>query len=729
MEADRGEKQSLIAKHSENAENSTAPVAAHADNLDGTLKSVDDAATVSGGLWLSYLFVLFYIAIAAGAVTHADLLLENPIKLPFLSVELPLKAFFFLSPLLFLIAYAYTLAHLVILADKAKLFHQQLRKQVNAQEHGPDLKKREAARISDSLRRQLPSNVLVQFLAGPDDIRESWFGTLLKTIAWTTLVIAPVLLILLLQIQFLPYHDLSITWTHRVALLADLLLVWWLWRKILSGRGTLPRSRSPPALVLGIAASLAVFMFSWTVATYPGEWQDDRLPSIKVIPKRWVWGRSSTELASEVVSLHELFFAGEVDDITRRRKSVFSNTLVLPGFDIYEGLKVDDPAKGSWKAHSIDLRGRHLERAVLDASNLLKVDLSGAHLEGASLVGARLQEASLDGARLQGAALLWTGFQSASLAKVQLQGTVLLFTQFQGALLREAKLQGASLIGVQLMGASLDNAQVQGASLVAVNLSGASLFQTRLQGATVINSQIWAASLESAQLQGGSLWWSGFAAADLRKAAVWRAFGQSDMSELLVSQLTWGPQYLDEGGQLVPWTQETYLALRRIIERELSPGEHRTDALKRIERLDCEKKRIDPFSEFKTGRDPIFLTKQTPRSGEISIDLAPCDPKANALSSSIEWRPFFEKAATNENNYTNYIASVLGDLVCEGKDIVESVAREAAAMAELEKGRVSRLTAGGFTTPWAHPEIGSIHILRGLFMNGRFEAAGAEAPA
>jgi hypothetical protein len=65
--------------------------------------AVVDAASVGTGLWLSYLFVLFYFAIAAGAVTQRDLLLENSVKLPFLNVELPLKAFFILGPLVFLI--------------------------------------------------------------------------------------------------------------------------------------------------------------------------------------------------------------------------------------------------------------------------------------------------------------------------------------------------------------------------------------------------------------------------------------------------------------------------------------------------------------------------------------------------------------------------------------------------------------------------------------------------
>jgi hypothetical protein len=68
------------------------PPIAKADDLEEIKKAVEDAASVSGGLWLSYLLVLAYVAIAAGAVTHADLLLQNPVKLPFLNVDLPLLA-------------------------------------------------------------------------------------------------------------------------------------------------------------------------------------------------------------------------------------------------------------------------------------------------------------------------------------------------------------------------------------------------------------------------------------------------------------------------------------------------------------------------------------------------------------------------------------------------------------------------------------------------------------
>jgi hypothetical protein len=90
-------------------------VAKQAHDLDALRKTVEDAAAVSAGFWLSYLFVLFYIGIAAGAVTHKDLLLENPVKLPFLNVELPLVAFFILAPILFIVSHAYTLVHFVML--------------------------------------------------------------------------------------------------------------------------------------------------------------------------------------------------------------------------------------------------------------------------------------------------------------------------------------------------------------------------------------------------------------------------------------------------------------------------------------------------------------------------------------------------------------------------------------------------------------------------------------
>src|SRR5438128_12574345 len=61
-----------------------------ATDLGALRDAVVDAASAGSGLWFSYLFVSFYLAIAVGSVTHRDLFLQNPVRLPFLNVELPL---------------------------------------------------------------------------------------------------------------------------------------------------------------------------------------------------------------------------------------------------------------------------------------------------------------------------------------------------------------------------------------------------------------------------------------------------------------------------------------------------------------------------------------------------------------------------------------------------------------------------------------------------------------
>jgi hypothetical protein len=182
-----------------------AKIAEKASDLEAIKKAVDDAAAITGGVWLSYLFALFYFALAAGAVTHIDLFFEKPVRLPFLGIDLPLLPFFVVAPALILIVHAYTLTHLVLLADRAKALNRALGHETGASQ--------------DDQRRRISTSVLVQYLTGPSDIRSKRFGGALGLIAWSTVVLAPTLVLLVLQLQFLPYHDSGVTYWHRFALL------------------------------------------------------------------------------------------------------------------------------------------------------------------------------------------------------------------------------------------------------------------------------------------------------------------------------------------------------------------------------------------------------------------------------------------------------------------------------------------------------------------------------
>jgi uncharacterized protein YjbI with pentapeptide repeats len=625
-------------------------IAKKADDLEAIKKAVEDAATVGGALWFSYLFVLFYLAVAAGAVTHADLFFENPVRLPFLNVELPLLAFFFLAPILFLIVHAYTLVHLVMLSDKAKRFHEVLHRQIGGADR---------AAIRAGLQRQLPSNIFVQFLGGPPDVRASRFGSLLRAIAWTTLVVAPVLLLLMMQIQFLPYHSSFITWTHRLALLADLILVWWLWRKILSGREASGRARRAGWgwTGLGLALSAGALLFSLMAATFPGEWQEDHLPSAKFLPaiqsvnernaqseqqpnkSFWDWVENSDK-----VSLHDWVFNSEVDNVTRRRRVPVSSTLVLPGLNIYEGLKIDDPDKAKWHEFIFRARGRDLKGAIFDLAALPKVDFEGAYLQGASLFAAQLQGASffrahlangtldrahlrgvsLNEAELRGASLSQAYLQAASLQGAQLQGASLDDAQLQGASLNGARLPGASLRGAQLQGASLYNAELQGASLDYAHLDGASLDHAQLQAASLSAAFFGGASLKSAALEGASLQRARLEATDLSETSLWRTDLVSSAQPLAIpaqqpkvvvsavifrdSRKTWQPdsRALDN--------------LRQKME-SLPPDALRDIALRRVSSLDCAKP---------------------------EKNVASCDPSGPTTPEAAAWRKALEDARVDD---------------------------------------------------------------------------------
>jgi hypothetical protein len=185
-------------------------------------------------------------------------------------------------------------------------------------------------------------------------------GFLLQLIAWISLVIGPIALLVFFELQFLPYHDWVITWWHRIAVLADIALLWTLWPSIARGEtaGLAWRDLRRGKIVALAFASLAPVVLVVTIATFPGEWLEENLPSLQFIP--WKDGKEW-----RLTSLHKLLVAGEVDQAARKPKSLWLNLLVLPGFDVIDHTKFDSEAKIEALPETISLRARHLEGAVL----------------------------------------------------------------------------------------------------------------------------------------------------------------------------------------------------------------------------------------------------------------------------------------------------------------------------------------------------------------------------
>jgi hypothetical protein len=429
----------LSTAHDEHSDSPSAAqaFAAKAKDLGALREAVVDAAGVGTGLWLSYLFLFFYLFMAVAAVTHRDLLFENPVRLPFLNVELPLLGFFVLGPLLFLVLYAYVLLHVAMLAGKVGVFDAELRVQIR----DDDTRAR--------LRRQLPSNIFVQYLAGPYEVRTGIMGFMLRLIAVISLVAFPIALLVFFQLQFLPYHHAPIAWWQRIAVLLGILLLWMFWPSIARGQAKwiswhdLQRWKIRTLLLASLVPLLLVF----TIATFPGEWLNRNLPSLRLVPTKWPelnskYGVDVIVRSMEWTSLHDLLVAGDVDLLACKPTSLWSNRLVLPGIDVIDHAKFNSEEKIAVLRETLSLRGRRLEGAVLIGSGLRKVDLTGARLTVANLESADLRDAKISCAERERDC-------------AQLQGAYLDNAHLQGADLREAELQGASLAGADLLGAQL----------------------------------------------------------------------------------------------------------------------------------------------------------------------------------------------------------------------------------------------------------------------------------
>ena len=413
---------------------------------------------------------------------------------------------------------------------------------------------------------------------------------------------------LLFQLQFLPYHSLFATWAQRVALAFDLFLIWWLCGGILSSRELNSKNNWVSLLLRSVMPVLCIgaLAFSVLIVTFPGERQESYSPRWPTLPNFAERGNSNFFLARpERLSLHDWLFREEPDPATRQRFP-FSNTLVLTGLNIYEGLGIDDPEKIRGRHFVFRARGRHLEGAIFDFADLAKVDFAGAKLQGATFDGAelagasfacpvrpvdilapgmqspdsctQLQRAAFAYANLQGATFDGAQLQGASLYAAQLQVASLSGAALEGANLDRANLQATTLAKANLAGASMEQAQLQGASLEFGDLQGANLNSADLEGASLDYADLRVALLDSAQLQGASLQRTRLNAADLSGAYLWRMKYTVAAGEKPTIKLT-SPNFLPLSGDAIYAIRTAIAAFPR--------SELRDAALERLRRLDC----------------------------------------------------------------------------------------------------------------------------------------------
>ena len=545
------------------------------------LEAVNSSSDTSHTAWLIFIGIMAYLMVAVAGVTHKDLLLETAVTLPILQVNIQLTQFFRFAPVLLVLFHLGLVSQLVLLARKTLEFDAAVR----------------ALEISNRrthpLRLELHNFFFVQAIAGPH--RSAVMGAFLHGMSWLTLVVLPVVLLLYIQISFLPYHDVGITWTHRIALGVDVLML------VLIGifltraetsffkafwRTTL---QHPVAFLVTTGVLGAVSLFSFFIATVPGEELDRLTRAIFPVTAPEPEGRRQRYVMGFTVP----YMRGRADGSLW---GIFHRNLVVTDEDLVSQrgrVRQDEP--------SISLRGRDLRYARLDRADLNRVDLTGAALEGASFVGADLRNAwmqcgdvselilsedrelarctiarganftraKLAGARMAGIDLSGAVLEEADLEAAEMPYALLTGANFSGARLDKADLtggvqmQGANFLIATLQGTDLTGAQAQFADFASAGMQAAVLSHAGLQGAVLRDADLEGATLQQAKLAGADLRGARLAASDLRGASVWQTPPPSD-ANLLLADL--------EGLAIAPPAENEVVALTAAVGVLMDPG-------------------------------------------------------------------------------------------------------------------------------------------------------------
>jgi pentapeptide repeat protein len=456
------------------------------DDVKGFLDEANATSEPARVAWLAFLFLLTYVIVTLASVSHKDLLLNSPVRLPIINTDIPLVGFFQYAPAMLLLVYLSLLVQHVIVARKYRRFTDAI------------LPLERETGSENPARERVHAYAFSQILAGPRPHRIT--KLMMQLIVYVTFALLPIATLLYFQIKFLPYHEVWITYWHRFAVIlgfAMLILLTPIMQHAPPKRKWDLRL-GPPAEAWEVSARQVVMIllllpvvlgFSWLIATVPDEWIDRRLGF--VAPASAAIGPSGeAKLLNPIV--RRLIYDRLPDDGSKGWWRRF--------FLSYRVLIVEDTDLGVAAPANLVLRERNFRFALLNRSDLHRADLTWADLRAAQM-WRTVVRGKLNDTQAQGAVLKEAELQGAQLASASLQGADLSSAELQGAVLSYAKLQGANLRRAQLEGADLRFAQLEGADLEGAQLQDADLEGAELQGAVLSGAEIWLARFPHALVE------------------------------------------------------------------------------------------------------------------------------------------------------------------------------------------------------------------------------------
>ena len=524
-------------------------------HIEKLLEAANSASQTVAALHVAFMAFVVYLGVIVWGTTHDDLLRISPVKMPILDVELPLTTFYCFVPWMLVLLHFNLLMQLELLSCKLWNLDRDL----------PD------SPAGQQVRDRLFIFPFTHLIVGRSGV---WLiRWLLSFVVGITVIALPLLMLLAAQIRFLPFHDEAITWSQRLAVWGDAVMLitlwpliaspqdraqeWWQnfgfqllgywpawlrylstlgwnrltkliqrrWPNLFSRETAAPRPMLQPGTepkgmvfllvsvpVIVLLSIIAVIPGSITVQTYyaPAKDQPEDTPSYF---EDWLIRRVPESWLS--VAAHK-YDAVSCTSLAVAEKSDASILQVMLGPCSWFNL--------GFFPRDLNLREARLVPKEVSLSLLTRAidpdkqvrDAAFKEFDGLNLQNRDLRFANLLGAVLPKADLRHVQLQGAVLLKAKLQGVVGWDkTQLQGAILGGTQLQSAGLIEADLQGADLRGANLQGAALSWAKLQSADLRGADLQGADLNGAKLQGADLRGAKLQGANLRGTNFQGANL----------------------------------------------------------------------------------------------------------------------------------------------------------------------------------------------------------------------
>jgi uncharacterized protein YjbI with pentapeptide repeats len=502
--------------------------------LDALLAALNRSAERMQALWFTFIGLTLYFVLTALTTTHRMLLLEEPQNLPIVNLKVPLLPFYVIAPIFYLGLHFYVLLMLVLLSRSAKVF------EVSLGDTLPIESERERYRM------RLENAPFLQMLCGAREERTGFNSLVLALMAALTVAVAPVVTLVVMQWQFLPYHHWRITWLHRLLAGLDMVLVTLLWRGFRYRWGrALPRGpgafwrgrrrfwqlRLPPAVMARAVPWLVVVWLSGCEGRWAGEPGLDPT-DLGDVSRLHVLGISGLllrgppprdpTLGDRVAAairdhgLRPLYWSGLFADRLALSREIIVGTSRLDEVK-RERDSADDPRR---LLPTRDFKGRDFTLADFSGSDLRGVDFAAverfdgspdvrtslwrANLNAALLAEARfrkadMRDARMASARLDAADLTGADLSGGDLRSAVMDGVAAPFAKLHCTLLQRVSARGASFDSATMTGADLRGADLRGVLLTGAAMRLADLRRTDLTGARIAD-----AFLEGSLLQGAN---------------------------------------------------------------------------------------------------------------------------------------------------------------------------------------------------------------------------------